>query len=150
MNVSKLSALFFVLLSCSSSDDTTPAPSAASTQTKMIGPEGGTIVVGGATVTFPKDAVAAPVSITISEQTSGFPEGFETLSHLFKCEPSGTNFTHPVTMQMPFTDDGKGPSTIFWSSAADPTFKDLGGTVQGTTMITNVEHFSSGFVGRRK
>jgi hypothetical protein len=151
MNVRKTAMLLAALLACSS--DETPAPmssSANDSQTMTIGPEGGAIVVGGATVTFPKDAVASPVQITISEQEAGFPTGFETLSHLFKCEPSGTNFVHPVTMQMPFTDDGKGPATIFWSSGADPTFKDVGGTVQGTTMITTVEHFSSGFVGRRK
>jgi hypothetical protein len=155
MHDSKLAMLFAVLVACSSSDETNTSSSSSSSsggnaQTSTIGPEGGSIVVGGATVTFPKDAVSAPISITIREQEGGFPEGFETLSHLFKCEPSGTNFAHPVTMQMPFTDDKKGPATIFWSSGADPTFKDVGGTVQGTTMITTVEHFSAGFVGRRK
>lgn len=152
MHYPKLAFLLVALAACSS-DDTSPLPSSTSsenTQTATIGPEGGTIVVGGATVTFPKDAVPSPVAITISKEATGFPDGFEALSPLFKCEPSGTNFGKPVTMQMPFVDDGKGPSTIFWSSAADPTFKDVGGTVQGSTMITTVEHFSMGFVGRRK
>jgi len=148
MNYAKLATFLVVLIACSSDDGATPSP--PSTQTMTIGPEGGSIVVGGATVTFPKDAVSSPTQITISEEADGFPEGFVALSHLFRCQPSGTNFAHPVTMQMPFVDDQKGPATIFWSTGADPTFKDVGGTVQGTTMITTVEHFSSGFVGRPK
>ena len=50
---------------------------------------------------------------------------------------------------MPFVDDGKG-GTLFWSSGGDPTFKDLDGTLDGTTMVGTVKHFSSGFVGRKK
>ncbi|MDB4934774.1 MAG: hypothetical protein JWP87_1746 [Labilithrix sp.] len=46
-------------------------------------------------------------------------------------------------------EDGKG-GTLFWSTGADPTFKDLGGRVEGTTMIARVQHFSAGFVGRAK
>jgi hypothetical protein len=155
MHDSKLAMLFAVLVACSSSDETNTSSSSSSSsggnaQTSTIGPEGGSIVVGGATVTCPKDAVAAPVSVTITEQEGGFPEGFETLSHLFKCEPSGTTFAHPVTMQMPFTDDKKGPATIFWSTGADPTFKDVGGTpTANKTMIATVKHFSAGFVGRQ-
>ncbi len=102
----------------------------------------------GATITFPKDAVAAPVGVTISS-TDAVPDGFVALSKVFKCEPSGTNFAQPVTMQMPFTDDGKA-SSMFWSSGSDPAFKDLGGKSQGGTMTATVQHFSSGFVGRAK
>jgi hypothetical protein len=88
--------------------------------------------------------------ITISvDDAAKAPDGFVALSKLFKCEPSGTEFAAPVEMRMPFTDDGLG-GTLFWSSGADPAFKDLGGRKEGTTMIATVQHFSSGFVGRKK
>lgn len=122
----------------------------SSSESKPIGPEGGTMEVGGAVVTFPKGAVATSTMITISvDESAAVPAGFVALSKLFKCEPSGTEFAVPVEMRMPFTDDGLG-ATLFWSSGADPAFKDLGGRKDGTTMIATVQHFSSGFVGRKK
>jgi hypothetical protein len=100
---------------------------------KSIGPDGGTIEVGGAVVTFPKGSVAKDTMITISvEDATKVPAGFVALSKLFRCEPSGTEFAQPVEMRMPFTDDGKG-GTLFWSTGSDPTFKDLGGRTEGTT-----------------
>jgi hypothetical protein len=136
------------LLSCTS-DAPAPAASSPTSVVKKVGPDGDTIEVAGATVTIPKGALSAPVDITISATDQGAPDGFVSLSKLFKCEPSGTNFAQPVTMKMPFTDDGQ-PSTMFWSSGGDPTFKDVGGTREGGTMTATVLHFSSGFVGRKK
>jgi hypothetical protein len=116
--------------------------------TVPVGPEGNTIQVDGATVTIPKGALSTTVSITITSSDDGAPAGFTAISKIFKCEPSGTSFAVPVTMTMPFKDDGL-PSTMFWSTGADPTFKDLGGTPTNGTMTATVMHFSSGFVGRR-
>lgn len=133
--------------SCGSSSDTGQNP--IESIGKPIGPEGGNIDVGGAVVTFPKGAVTAKTQVTISVVEGGVPEGFIALSKVFRCEPSGTSFAQPVEMKMPFKDDGKG-GTLFWSSGADPAFKDLGGRVEGATMVATVMHFSSGFVGRRR
>jgi hypothetical protein len=141
--------------SCSSSTASTPSPSGASDAAsndvqKAIGPEGGTIEVGGAVVTFPVGAVSQSTMITISVQDPAMiPAGFTALSRLFKCEPAGTTFAKPVEMRMPFTDDGKGSASLFWSTGADPTFMNLGGTIEGTTMVATVQHFSAGFVGRK-
>jgi ZU5 domain-containing protein len=150
----KLVPLFFLAqASCSSSDTPSDSSSSSSTDTRSvtqtIGPEGGSIDVDGATVTFPKGALAEPKSITI-RSTAAVPEGFVALSKVFECEPSGTDFAQPVTMRMPFTDDGKGPVTMFWSTGGDPTFKDIGGTPEGKVMTATVLHFSSGLVGRKK
>ena len=101
-------------------------------------------------VTFPKGAVAAQTSVTISVQDASTLEGFVALSKVFKCEPSGTEFAQPVEMRMPFVDDGKGSGSLFWSSGADPAFKNLGGKVEGGVMVATVLHFSSGFVGRKR
>ncbi|MBX3186651.1 MAG: hypothetical protein KF819_06535 [Labilithrix sp.] len=135
------------LCSCSSSSGSS-GNAAPTSVTQEIGAEGGTIEVAGALVTFPKGALASSKAITISVKEGGAPEGFVALSKVFVCEPSGTDFAQPVTMQMPFSDDGKGGS-MFWSSGADPSFKDVGGVVQGNTMVATVRHFSSGFVGRK-
>jgi len=140
-----------LLASACSSSTETPAntTTSASTVTKPIGPEGGKIEVGGAVVTFPPGAVSASTSITISVVESGVPDGFVALSKVFKCEPAGTNFAQGVEMRMPFVDDGSGGS-LFWQSGADPAFKNLGGRIEGTTMIATVMHFSGGFVGRAR
>ena len=120
-----------------------------STITQEIGPEGGQIVVRGATVTFPAGALADRKMITIRATEGAPPDGYVALSRVFDCGPSGTAFAQPVTMKMPFEDDGQ-PASMFWSSGADPAFKDLGGEKQGGTMTATVRHFSSGFVGRKK
>jgi hypothetical protein len=136
------------LVSCSSSDDADT--SGGGIITKSVGPDGATIEVGGATVTIPKGALTRSIDITISASDQGAPEGFTTLSKIFKCGPSGIDFAQGVTMKMPFNDDGQGPSSLFWSSGDDPTFKDLGGKAEGGAMTATVMHFSSGFVGRKK
>ena len=142
-----MSALVTSCSSSSGSSGTTTTSPASVTQ--PIGPEGGKIEVGGAVVTFPPGAVAASTMFTISADTEAVPDGFIALSKRFKCGPTGTDFGKPVEMRMPFTDDGKGGS-LFWSSGADPSFKDLGGRIEGTTMVATIMHFSEGFVGRKK
>ena len=138
--------LTFTLLSCSS--DPESREQEASAITKSIGPEGGSIVVGGATVTFPAGALTEKKEITIAATDRGAPEGFVKLSRVFECKPSGTSFGQKVTMKMPFVDDGKGPVKVFWSTAESPAFKDVGGTVEGGFITAQVEHFSEGFAGR--
>jgi hypothetical protein len=139
-------ALAVAAASCSSSSSSSTSSTSV---TQTIGPEGGTIVVDGATVTFPKGALAEAKSITI-KSGGAVPDGFVAVSKVFECGPTGTDFAQPVTMQMPFEDDGKGGLTMFWSSGADPSFKDIGGKPDGKTMTATVMHFSSGFVGRKK
>lgn len=144
-----LLATSFLSTSCGDSETTTtPSSSSPKSVTQPVGPEGGTILVGGATVTIPKGALADTKQITITETDDKPPSGFVAVSKIFRCEPSGTDFAVGVTMEMPFTDDGK-PVKMFWSTGSDPTFKDVGGTsANGKTMIATVKHFSAGFVGR--
>jgi len=141
-----------LLVACASdpaSNEKVDAGAVSASVNQMVGPEGATIVIDGATVTIPKGALDRAVEIRISVGEAGPPEGFVALSKVFVCEPSGTDFAEPVTMKMPFADDGK-PSSMFWSSGADPTFKDVGGVAENGTMTATVRHFSSGFVGRTK
>jgi hypothetical protein len=136
------------LTGCGGDSSTGSSPTPAASVTKTIGPEGGTIVVDGATMTFPPGAVTTPTSITIAATTEAAPDGFVALSPVFRCEPSGTSFPVKVTMAMTFSGD-PARATIFWSSAATPEFTDVGGSVSGSVMTTEVAHFSRGFVGRK-
>lgn len=138
-----------LVFACSDNTTQTPSSSTGKSVTQAVGPEGGTILVGGATVTIPKGALADTKQITISETDEKPPAGFTAVSKIFRCEPSGTDFAAEVTMEMPFTDDGK-PVKMFWSTGSDPTFKDIGGvSTNGKTMVATVKHFSAGFVGRQ-
>jgi hypothetical protein len=119
----------------------------AAAVTKSIRPEGGTIRVGGATVTFPAGAVAAPTTVTVAATEADAPAGFVKLSRVFECKPSGIQFARKVTVEMRFVDDGR-PVTMFWSTADPPQFKDIGGRVDGDTLSVEIDHFSTGFVGR--
>jgi hypothetical protein len=139
--------LLALTAACSSDDTTTP--SSPESVTQSIGAEGGVIKVGGATITFAKGALTESKSITI-KSTDKVPDGFVAVSKVFECGPTGTSFAADVTMEMPFTDDGKGPVTMFWSAGGDPTFKDIGGAPANGVMKATVKHFSSGFVGRKK
>jgi hypothetical protein len=137
------------LLGCASSS-TDPAPGPApKSSTQTIGPEGGVITIDGAEVTFPKGAVKAAVAITIEATDEAPPAGFEALSKVIRCEPTGTSFEVPVTMRMTFAPDGKA-ATMFWSSPERPAFTDVGGAIDGAKMSAPVKHFSRGFVGRAK
>lgn len=138
--------LVLLLVACPDSAPTTPTGPTSVTQ--PVGPEGGTILVRGATVTIPKDALAETKQITITETDEEPPAGFTAVSKIFRCEPSGTDFAADVTMRMPFTDDGH-PVKMFWSTGSDPTFKDIGGaSTDGRTVTATVKSFSAGFVGR--
>ena len=142
-----LLALPAVLLGCS---DETTGPvddqELPGTVTQTIGPEGGVIELSGATVTFPEGALDAAAEVTITATDDAAPEGFVALSRIYRCEPSGLDFDPKVTMAMEFEADGTTP-TMFWSTGADPTFQDVGGTPEGKVMSATVAHFSQGFVG---
>ncbi|MCA9591555.1 MAG: hypothetical protein KC657_39940 [Myxococcales bacterium] len=150
LRVARAGAIAALALAGCSSSTTDPAPTAApKSATQTIGPEGGVINVEGAEVTFPKGAVKAAVAITIEATDEAPPAGFEALSKVIRCEPSGTSFDVPVTMRMTFTPDGKA-ATMFWSSPEQPAFTDVGGAIDGAKMSAPVKHFSRGFVGRAK
>ena len=142
VRVSSSVLLALAALSCASSTSSTP-PAVAQT----IGPDGGVIVVDGATVTFPPNALAVPTSITITPSDDAPPAGYVALSRVYHCGPSGTTFAQGVTMAMTFHGDPTG-ARVFWNSGANPAFKDLGGVAQGSVMTAQVLHFSSGFVGK--
>ena len=145
--VASAASIVLLALGCSSTAASEGASSGA--VTKTIGPEGGTIVVEGATVTFPANALVTATAITITPSDDPPPAGYVALSRVIRCAPSGTTFATPVTMAMTFDGDPTG-ATMFWSSGEDPSFKDVGGSASGSVMSAGVLHFSSGFVGLKR
>lgn len=142
-----------LLLACSSEPEPDPDPKAdegsdATSVRQTIGPEGGSIVVRGATVTIPQGALAEATAITISASDAAPFDDFVVLSKVFLFQPSGIDFARPVTLEIPFTNDAQ-PSSMWWASSTAPTFEDVGGEARGGKMIATVMHFSSGFVGRK-
>jgi hypothetical protein len=137
---------------CSGDDEPAPGPNQTATLpakvTQTIGPEGGTIRLDGAVVTFPPGAVASPTAITIAATDEAPPAGFVARSRIYECGPTGLSFPEKVTMAMEFSPDDQ-PVTMFWSSGDDPTFKEVGGAPSGSTLSASVAHFSKGFVGRK-
>ena len=134
------------LAGCSDEAETQSGQPLPTSVTQTIDETGGTITLAGATVTFPSGAVQAAESITISATDEAAPEGFMALSRIYRCEPSGLDFDPRVIMAMEFEADGVVP-TMFWSSGDDPSFQDVGGTVDDEILSAPVAHFSRGFVG---
>jgi hypothetical protein len=147
MRRSTLSLFLLSLASFTAACSGGPASNPTSV-TQTVGVSGGTIVLDGATVTFAAGALASDTSITIEETTDPAPAGYTALSHIYRCGPSGLSFAKNVTMAMQFANDGV-QATMFWSSGADPSFTDVGGTVSGNVMSASVAHFSQGFVGHQ-
>jgi hypothetical protein len=134
------------LVGCSDDPGPEGQPEPKTTVTQTVGPDGGTIELDGATVTFPAGALAADTEVTIAATDESPPSGHTALSRIYACEPSGLDFDPKVVMAMAFEDDGTAP-TMFWSSGSDPAFADVGGSASGGVMTASVAHFSRGFVG---
>lgn len=88
----------------SSGDAATDAD--ASTATKTIGPEGGTLThPDGAELEIPPGALAAPVEFAIVKAPSDAPAlspAISALGSVFAVTPHGTAFSQPATVRIPF------------------------------------------------
>ncbi|MCU0692553.1 MAG: hypothetical protein MUF54_14225, partial [Polyangiaceae bacterium] len=83
-----------------------------------------------------------------TETTSSPPAGYATYSPVCKLEPEETTFSKPVTLSLPFKGPGQ-LASMFWSrphSDGTTGYVWVGGSVTGTAVVAEVEHFSKGFV----
>jgi hypothetical protein len=138
--------------SCLSSTTSEPDQVGQTTSaTKNVGAGGDKLAVAGATLTIPQGTFAGPVDVTVSTTTGeGGPVGYMMLSSIFHCDPSATTLFKPVTLTIPYRNDGLAV-TVFWSGAANPDYVDLGGTANPDgTVTTTLSHFGQGFVGRKR
>jgi len=116
-----------------------------SSGTRTLDSTGGTVTVGGVTLTVPQGALSTPTDITIIQTSDPVPSGYEAYSPLYKFEPSGAIFAQPVTVSLPFQGDAK-LATIFWSRTGTTGYERLSATIAGNLATVQVTHFSTGFV----
>lgn len=102
------------------------------TMSKDIGPTGGTIVAGPATLFVPAGALSETVTITVTGT-----EGSTTMCELL---PHGQTFDVDVvlTLEKGSPDD----HTILWYNDVSFVWQDVGGEVVGNSVRTELEHFS--------
>ncbi len=80
------------------------------TTTRLIGPEGGTLMLGGgAKVVIPPAALNAKETISITkldfaaDNLAELPDRYEVAGTPFAFEPHGLSFAAPITIEVPFT-----------------------------------------------
>jgi hypothetical protein len=116
------------------------------TVTASVGASGGTVRLGGFTLTIPPGALSAARDITVERAVDAPPDGYLAWSPLYYFSPRGLTFAVPVTVSIPYPS-ATGTPTVFWSLADDSGFEDVHGTRVGATVQASVTHFSTGFVG---
>src|SRR6185436_20792935 len=94
-------ALFAV--GCSDDGQRSGSPTSASAQ---IGPAGGKVSAGGASITIPSGALAAEEAITVTLTNDEPPVGVQSLSPIYRFGPAGLRFQKPVTVTFEFTPNG--------------------------------------------
>src|SRR5438477_1525584 len=113
-----------------------------------VGPSGAIVSLGdGASVAIPEGALAKNVDISISLSKPLAQASAGALSGVYKFNPEGTTFLKPVTITMP-VPAGTSTASLFWTQAGSATLWDaIPAIVSATTLIAQVDHFSSGFAG---
>lgn len=123
-----------------SDDPVTPIPTVVET----LGPEGGTIAVGEATLVVPAGALVVPVEIVIRDTGEAPPAPYEGLSTVWSFEPHGLAFSAPVEVTLPYAPaDARG--LLFWSND-EGGYDAIEATVADGRATALVEHFSTAFV----
>jgi hypothetical protein len=118
------------------------------TGTGLIGPSGGVIQAGGASVTVPAGALSTDTTITVTVLSGLPPSPYEACSAFYQFEPAGLMFAVPVDVLLP--DYGCAPSAaMYWSKAGGASGYDrLSTDLMAASASAQVTHFSTGFVGR--
>lgn len=116
--------------------------------TQTVGPAGGTVsTADGASLEIPPDAVDSDVDVTITETQDPAPSGSGAVSTLYRFEPEGLVFAHPVTLTLPLPSGVTSGVSVYWSKSSGPGYDEIGGTVGSGSISTEIVHFSTGFVG---
>ncbi|MCA9664819.1 MAG: hypothetical protein KC503_04500 [Myxococcales bacterium] len=136
--VSRLVAALALLLvpGCSSDDGPTKAQS-------TIGPAGGSVTVGKASVVIPQGATGTDREIGIEKLGSGWPDapaGLELAGDVYAFTPHGIGFASPVTVTIPVnatTSDVKlykyQPGESVWTEVSGATVNASDSTITGLT-----------------
>ncbi len=138
-------AFLVLLLGCGKpAVEMPPPPGEISSVSGMIGPAGGRIgMPGGAFLDIPADAIDSSRMFSISATTEAAP--FGAVTPVYRFEPDGIIFAHPVTITLPLAEDAPGNLRIFWSKQKESGFEEIGGSKTGRAISAQVLHFSGGY-----
>lgn len=84
-----------------------------------IGPDGGTILLEGATLEVPPGALETEIGVRLTSTIDEPPSGFRSYSPVYGMTPSGQVLKVPATFRVPFEDAPAQPALIL--SSADGT-----------------------------
>ncbi len=110
-----------------------------------IGPDGGTVSLGGTTLVFSPGALRDPVIIGI-EDVGSPPSPYVGYSRLFRFSPEGLHFATPIQVTIAFEGDSD-RAGLYWSRDGVTGYDRLGAARIGAVLTAGVTHFSTGFVG---
>ena len=116
------------------------------TMEQAIGPEGGTLELGGARLEVPAGALVEMTTLRLTSVARATTAGYDRYSPVYRFEPAGTRFAQPATLSMAFDGDST-RATLFWSRETGGGYDRLGGRLSGQRIVGEVSHFSDGFVG---
>lgn len=108
----------------------------------VIGPGGGEIRAGGATLSFPPGAL--PTDVEISIGSTGAPEGASAFSSVYTFGPAGLTFDVPVTVAIGFSA-GAINAAMLWSDDG-VEWIPLETELSAGQAVASIDHFSRGFV----
>jgi uncharacterized membrane protein len=126
----------------------------ATTENKVIGPEGGTFVVtiNGTAVNLlevPQNAISESKNFTLSQAPRESVSGYKMASHIFNIGPSGTIFDNQSTLTLPY-DESEIPLGVsednltIYCRTSGGGWERVGGTVDTTanTVSVQIDHLS--------
>jgi hypothetical protein len=111
----------------------------------VIGSGGGEVTLGHARLIVPSGALSQDVTISITATGEDAPANFIAFSKVYRFEPSGTRFSKPVQIYLPFTGDAS-LATIYFSRADASGYDALATQVMGSVAGAEVNHLSLAFV----
>ena len=139
-------ALVVPLFGCGDDNSAKSNTSATETVESTLGPAGGKLTLGEASVTFAPGALRTLWRVTITRKSAGGPDGFVRLSDYYEFTPKDVQFELPVTVVLPYRGD-QSLAMVFWSTYPKGVgYESVPGTVTGSQVSFEVTHFSSGFV----
>jgi len=123
-----------------------PLPMPGESARALVGPEGGAIELGDATVAIPAGALAEEVEVVVTVVPDAAPSAFAAYSPIYRFGPAGQTFASPATVTLPFRG-GAETATIFWTASPDGPYTPLRTTVRDGLATAEITHFSRAFVG---
>jgi hypothetical protein len=121
-------------------------PDATVTGSTVIGPSGGTVTLGKASIQIPPGALTRSTTITITIRSDHPPSEYRTFSAFYEFSPEGLEFAVPPTVTLP-EEGAPASASVFWSNPARTGYDERVTTIAHGLASAKVTHFSSGFVG---